>query len=187
MSARLTQEAVDALILQPDYALADVEAALRGGFPVDATDSNGSETLLHWAARRGQLPITHLLLSHGASPNRVNRWGATPLWTAAYRGTPEVLQALIDAGGNVNVRDRDGYTVLMAVVCWTHGDAEARLRVLLSRQDLDLNATGGLGVTAAVLADTRGRTDMAAAIVEEVGARVPSRMLFSNHRTVSLF
>ena len=171
MSAdRFSQEARDALILRrTDHSLPDLEAALLDGFPVDATDSKGRETLLHWAARWGQLPLTRLLLAHGANPNRANRWGGTPLWTAAYRGTPEVLQGLIDAGGDLNAQDRDGYTVLMAVVCWAHGAADARLQVLLAQPSLDLNSTGGLAVSAADLARRHMRQAMADAIRQEVG------------------
>jgi hypothetical protein len=146
-----------------------VEAALATGYPVNIGDADGEETILHWAARRGHLPIVSLALTHGGDPNQRNRWGATPLWTAAYRGTPAVLQALIEAGGDVNVRDRDGYTVLMAVVVWAHGDAAGRLAVLLRHEALDLGAALH-GLTAAEIARGMGpgKWSMADAIQSEV-------------------
>jgi ankyrin repeat protein len=39
--------------------------------------------------------------------------GATALMWAAHRGYTDAVQALLDAGVDVNVRNRGGYTALM--------------------------------------------------------------------------
>jgi ankyrin repeat protein len=60
-------------------------------------------TGLHTAAKSGQLEVVKLLLRHGADPNACEAGDNTyPLhWAAAHRHQ-EVVQALLDAGGDVH-------------------------------------------------------------------------------------
>jgi len=60
-------------------------------------------TGLHTAAKSGQLEVVKLLLRHGADPNACKAGDNTyPLhWAAAHRHQ-EVVQALLDAGGDVH-------------------------------------------------------------------------------------
>ncbi|XP_069879442.1 ankyrin repeat domain-containing protein 66 [Dipodomys merriami] len=57
------------------------------------TDWN-DRTPLHWAAIKGQMEVTHLLLEHGARPCLVTDVGWTPAHFAAEAGHLSVLKAL---------------------------------------------------------------------------------------------
>ena len=50
----------------------------------------------------------------GSAPDRDKFTGyATALDSAAYWGSPNVVKALLDAGADVSIRDKDGLTALM--------------------------------------------------------------------------
>ncbi|KAI1332365.1 hypothetical protein F5Y16DRAFT_407621 [Xylariaceae sp. FL0255] len=81
-------------------------------FPVDF----GCNTSLHWAATLARLPLLRLLVSAGASPNRVNSSGETALMRACavtnnseQVSFPELLEVL---GDTIEIRDTRGRTVL---------------------------------------------------------------------------
>lgn len=63
------------------------------------------------AAGKGSLDEVDRLLRAGVSPNAA-RFNVTPLVAAAEHGHVEVIQRLIDAGADVNLRDQQGMTAL---------------------------------------------------------------------------
>jgi truncated hemoglobin YjbI len=71
-----------------------------------ATRRFGGRTLLHYAAGAGCLELVASLLRHGTNPDIRDIGGHTPLYRAANEcasGTgPEVVQALVRAGADVN-------------------------------------------------------------------------------------
>ena len=77
-----------------------------------------SVTALHWAAGRcyraeGYLDVVAWLLGHGADPNASDSQGNTPLHRAMElrdRADPEVVQVLLDRGGDLSVRNHRGDT-----------------------------------------------------------------------------
>ena len=52
------------------------------------------------------LEAVKLLLELGLDPNHQNREGRTPLMGAALKGRPDVIQALVDRGARLDLRDR---------------------------------------------------------------------------------
>jgi len=62
-----------------------LEAALVDGIDVNAAGASG-QTLLHWAARHGNLDALGLLLGAGADVARLDRLGCTPLQVALDSG-----------------------------------------------------------------------------------------------------
>jgi hypothetical protein len=69
-----------------------------GADPNIAVNPNG-ETLLHIAARAGNLNMVKLLLQKGADINPVTvKAERTPLYYASAGGYPDVMRALLDAG-----------------------------------------------------------------------------------------
>jgi len=60
---------------------------------IDVANAEGS-TPLHWAARRDQHVIVHLLLQAGASVKMQNKWGFTPL-EVAQQNQCELASAMI--------------------------------------------------------------------------------------------
>lgn len=80
-----------------------VELLLAAGADVDASSS--ISTPLIDAIERGYTGIVLQLISAGADPDRTPTFGNTPpLAFAVAQKSPEVIQALIKAGANVNVR-----------------------------------------------------------------------------------
>lgn len=88
-------------------AVEATEYLLAVGVPVDGGDATGLNAL-HWAANRGQVATTALLLRHGAALETRNGYGGTVLgaavWAACHEpkpGHPAVIVRLLDAGADV--------------------------------------------------------------------------------------
>ena len=103
----------------------------HGAEPNSGTAPSG-ETPLHYATSRGQKPgsteCVKLLLAAGANPNQkanvgipttaymrdIRVRGETPLHRAAIHGDEEMIQALLDHGGDPSIKDAHGESPL----CW---------------------------------------------------------------------
>ena len=101
------------------------------------------------------------LLSLGADANGddVMCWGAAC-------STSDILQLLIDAGGDVN-RNSGGEPPLFGAVVGSFGDIECKVRVLLAQPCLDVVATRN-GVTPEEYARAMGKPVLADMIAQEV-------------------
>ena len=86
--------------------------------------------------------------------------------TTACFGSPEILQLLIDAGGDVNEVDSDGRPLLFAAVV-SGLDVEKRVGVLLAQPTLDLSVTKD-GNTADQYARRNGKPSVADLVRNEV-------------------
>ena len=51
----------------------------------------------------GHLPLSRLLLSHGADPNRLNDRGQSPLAGALFKGEGEIVDLLLESGADVDL------------------------------------------------------------------------------------
>jgi ankyrin repeat protein len=81
-----------------------VERLLKAGVSANATGPYG-ETALHTCAYAGNTAAARVLIAAGASVDPGDSWrGQTPLMWAAAEGHPETMQALIDAGADVDAR-----------------------------------------------------------------------------------
>jgi uncharacterized protein len=81
-----------------------VERLLKAGVSANATGPYG-ETALHTCAHAGNTAAVRVLIAAGASLDPGDSWrGQTPLMWAAAEGHPETMQALIDAGADVDAR-----------------------------------------------------------------------------------
>jgi ankyrin repeat protein len=89
------------------YALA--ERALAHGADVDRAVAGG-KPLLNDLIRWGQIPQSQWLLAHGASPDVPDAEGWTAAHQAAARGNARLLRAVLDAGADVNRRDKSNRT-----------------------------------------------------------------------------
>ena len=105
---------------------------------VQARDEPYAFTLLHAAAREGQLAVVDLLLRRGLDSNaREKGDNTTPLHWAAAAGKLDVVRRLADAGGDVVGRGDDHeLEVIGWASCWEGTDDDAHRAVidfLLSR------------------------------------------------------
>jgi ankyrin repeat protein/type II secretory pathway component GspD/PulD (secretin)/beta-lactamase regulating signal transducer with metallopeptidase domain len=88
---------------------ADLAALLISkGADVNAKDNSHGQTPLHSA----NADVTEILLNKGADINAKNKWGQTPLYCAAGRGSKDVVELLLAKGANVNAKDDSGNTPL---------------------------------------------------------------------------
>jgi ankyrin repeat protein len=106
----------------PDSPVADaarrgdheaVRSLLHEGADVNAPQGDGM-TALHWAAERGDVEMTKVLMLAGASVRSVTRIGSyTPLHLASRAGSAPIVSLLIAAGSDVNARtSNSGVTAL---------------------------------------------------------------------------
>jgi ankyrin repeat protein len=69
---------------------------------------------------------------------------STPLITAAALGEPEAAQVLIDAGANINAKNKDGSTALITTAAF----GKTKVAEVLIKSGADLNITNNDGSTA---------------------------------------
>ncbi len=135
---------------------------------MNGRDSHRGAAALHWAVISWRREVVMALLAAGADANIKGRDGQTPVLSAAFDNTADMLQLLIDGGGSVNAATIGGQTPLISLVMYSYGDAAARLRVLLAQPELNLDARY-IGKTAEEWAVEDGHDALAAAIAAEVG------------------
>ena len=61
----------------------------------------------------GHLQVVELLLSRGANPNELNKFGYSAVMWAATNGYMEIAKLLIDNGADVNIISQFGDTALL--------------------------------------------------------------------------
>lgn len=138
---------------------------LEFGADVEAKDGGGHNPLYCVANRRGReeegRAALELLIEHGANVNQVTGVGGmTPLHMSARRGTTKIAEALLDAGAEIEARDKNGETPLRrAVNC-----GQERMVCLLLSRGANPRST-----------DKNGRTPMDAARSENVRKLIATR------------
>jgi ankyrin repeat protein len=112
-----------------------VALLIEQGAPVDL-ESNGLTPLL-WAAARGRVDETRLLLAAGANPNLAPPASkALPLLLAAYTGHLSVVQLLVERGANVHATNPQGGTALRSAADAGHIEIVKYLLGLGARSDI---------------------------------------------------
>ncbi|XP_067565177.1 fibronectin type 3 and ankyrin repeat domains protein 1 [Pseudorca crassidens] len=117
----------------------------RHGASWDARDLGGC-TALHWAADGGHCNVIEWMIKDGCEVDPTDAGsGWTPLMrVSAVSGNQEVASLLIDAGADVNMKDKDGKTPLMVAVLNNH---EELVQLLLDKgADASVKNEFGKGV-----------------------------------------
>ena len=109
--------AVDHCTLNAMTLLLDHGANANGAVHDSADPLKNGDTALHlmipgWEDDAQKVAALNLLLGHGAEINRQNARGETPLFIAAYLGTPAVIRALLAAGADASLKTAEGKTPL---------------------------------------------------------------------------
>ncbi|MGA8863029.1 MAG: ankyrin repeat domain-containing protein [Gallionella sp.] len=126
--------------------LDSVRSMLAAGADVNSRDSEGS-TLLMLASHAGNLAMVLALIGAGAQVNACDERGWTPLMKAAYnadldRGFADVVQALIDAGANVEMPI--GYGIRPLMLAAGYGETAVVETLLNAGADVLARNEGGL-------------------------------------------
>ena len=112
-------------------SLDGLEQRLAKGPALAAEKVAGEWTRLHAAALFGRLAEASLLTANGAKPDAA-AYGWTPLHLAAASGSPDVVNRLLEKGGDVNATTPDGCTALHAALGL--GLSPAYTRICTSRR-----------------------------------------------------
>jgi cytohesin len=153
-----------------------IGALLRAGADVSLAHPDGEAPLMA-AARTGRLDAVRMLLEGSANVNAADTYQEqTALMRAASEGHAAVVEALLQAGANPNLKARvntiaerkhadhptGGFTALMFAARNGH---EAAVRALIAG-GADPNLTNGDGVTATIIAIVNDRFDLASTLID---------------------
>uniref|UniRef100_A0A4W6BRT7 Kinase D-interacting substrate 220b n=1 Tax=Lates calcarifer TaxID=8187 RepID=A0A4W6BRT7_LATCA len=136
----------------------------------------GGWTALMWAAYKGRVEVTTLLLEHGANPNttgqysvypiiwangaKVNcsdKYGTTPLIWASRKGHFDCVMHLLENGADVDQEGR--YNSMTALIVAVKGGYTDVVKELLKRNP-NVNMTDKDGNTALMIAAKEGYTEI---------------------------
>lgn len=121
-----------------------VELFIESGFPPDVRDKSGVP-LLCLAARAKHRAIVQLLLARGANIDaQSDDRGYSAVMEAAHQGEQSLLEHLLEAGADTELRSKDGQTALILAV----GRSDAAMVVSLLEHGADPNVADKLGLSA---------------------------------------
>ncbi len=158
-AARVVPAVADAAMLGD---IAKVRTLLAQRSDVNVAQGDGM-TALHWAADRGDIAMTTLLLRSGAKFTGATRNGGyTPLHVAARAGHGAVVQALLAAGADAKTLTATGATALHLAAA--AGDASSVKALLAKKADPNARESAW-GQTPLMFAAAENRGDAARALL----------------------
>lgn len=116
-----------------------------------------TQTAFHLAVIRGSLPLTKLLIDHGAELERRDSSGNTALHLAAQYRHASLVELLLQRSANSEARDFMGQTPLFSAV---RGGDEVAVKLLLDAS-ADINAKDSMGQTVLYVAVDGGSETIA--------------------------
>jgi uncharacterized protein len=124
---------------------ASARLRLAAGASADSRDGE-STTVLMLAAHAGDLTMVKVLIESGADVNACDERGWSPLAKAVYnpelkRGFADVVQALIDAGANIE--SAIGYGVRPLMLAAGYGETDVVEALLKAGADVRASNEGG--------------------------------------------
>lgn len=104
------------------------------GLNLNDQESSFKYTALHFAAKHNHILKT--LLSYGANPNIVSKFGTTPLTIATRGGDTDTVNVLLSYGANPDMVDDDGYFILAHAVSRGYTDIVNALLAYGAKPDM---------------------------------------------------
>jgi ankyrin repeat protein len=136
-------------------------------------------TALHFAARHGAAETVTLLLRNGGNPLAKSAAGSLPAHLAAYGGHAAVIETLLSAEKDEQLRARDGtgYTPLM--ICAGRGHLAA-VETLLAHDRNPLGTLPPNNLTALHIAAREGHAAVVKSLLKEFNARSLPQVVDAN-------
>ena len=130
----------------------DIIALLLGhGADVNSKDVNGYSPLMI-AIRKQNATLANLLLKNGAAIDELTPDGKNMLFYAYTHEAPQdILQTLLEANGNINLKDKSGNFILMTAT--QNNDVDFVKSLLEKRADVNLTDSSGNSVLSYVLSN----------------------------------
>lgn len=126
-------------------------------------DETMNYTPLMWASEGGHIEVVRDLLNADAEIDVQDGKGRTALIDAAWSGHEEVVDALAEAGANLNLLTTfEGATALVGAIV----NGEIGIALSLLDANADPNTQGEFGFTALMTASSDGEKEMVRALLE---------------------
>jgi hypothetical protein len=133
------------MYMEDDDCCTILEVMFKNGVnPDQLLWDNG--TLLHYFVCIGKEKQISILLKYGVSSNFIKDY--TLIRQAIYNGYHDIVQMLLDHGGDINIKDDSGYTPLHVAV----EENQYICAKLLLERGADPNIPNGIGRTATMIA-----------------------------------
>lgn len=116
------------------------------GADVNSKNNNNGINLITLACVLDNVQVLKLLIDNGANPDCSDLEKQTPLHHCVQFDSQAACKYLLDAGANVNVKGGPNMDSLLHYACF-ESNLEI-IKLLCSRNDIDLNAKNALGQTA---------------------------------------
>ena len=138
-----------------------VKVLVRAGAGVDVTDDDGRTCLMLAASNGHTETVRYLVGLPEVDVNHCNSKNETALHYAAKKGHPEAVRVLIDAGADIDTKNRHGHSPLHLA---SHSGALEVVKMLV-RAGAGVNVTDDNGRTCLILAASNGQTETVRYIV----------------------
>jgi hypothetical protein len=124
-------KSADMIILASETGdLKAMKAILKANVDLTRCKGMNGYSCLHYAASRGHIAITHVLLQACFPVNLLNDADETALHIAVYNGNITIVEQLLDYGADIDARNRYGETPLFYAV---RKNMPAVVRLLIQR------------------------------------------------------
>ncbi|MDP6390703.1 MAG: ankyrin repeat domain-containing protein [Alphaproteobacteria bacterium] len=142
--------------------LAVLVAALATAFAGVPVRAQQSDVLRHYedayslAARDGDLALVRQYIARGASPDRVDSDGRTPLINATIGGHVEIAEAVLATKPKIDIRDKIGNSALI----WAVISDQYEIAELMLEAGANVDVQNRQGLTPLMLAAKQGVIDI---------------------------
>lgn len=120
------------------------------------------DSIIMWGLQSENIEVIKLLHKEGASIDKKNEDGHTPIYNAAAEGLVDIVDYLVTNGADINVTSNEGDTPLMIACCYD----QTEVVELLLKRGADLHYTNESGMDALAYAIQYGNCKVVKKILE---------------------